>query len=144
MEESLVTPVNKPSDLILELLIRYKEGIEKKEEEHQEFSITLNVAGMLITGDLISYDTYLKDFLDGAIAKAFQTVEKQYKSFKQEMEEIDKEAEEKPHNFIHLKNAKFIIPGQPPVPGEQEGTLWRGRLSSVDGFVIGKLAITRK
>ena len=132
------------TDSLLEILIRIKEDLEERKEEHLDFSITLNVGGMLISGDLISKDTYLKDFLGGAILEKFQEAEEKDESLKQEMEEIDKEAKERPYNFIHLKNTKFFIPGQPPVPFEQQDTLWRGKLSCVDGFVMGKLEITIK
>ncbi len=38
--------------------------------------------------------------------------------------------------FLHLRNARTLGP-QGPTP--TDGTLWRGRLSSVDGFTFGEL-----
>lgn len=135
MEESDISY----TDPLLEDLIRIKEDAEERKEEHPDFPITLNVGGMLISGDLISKDTYLKDFLGGAILNAIQVAEDKDESLKQKME---KEAKEKPYNFIHLKNVKFFVPGQPPILFDQEDTLWRGRLTCVDGFIIGKLSAT--
>ena len=132
------------SDPLLDVLIRIIESFEEGGEEHPDMSITLNVGGMLITGDLISKDIYLKDFLGGAVLKAFQIAEEKDESLKQDMEEIDKKAKEKLRDFIHLKNTKFVVPGQPPVPFEKKSVLWRGRLSCVDGFIIGRLAVTVK
>ena len=38
---------------------------------------------------------------------------------------------------IHLRDARVYAPGQPPLP--TNGTLWRGRLSEISGWGIGKL-----
>ena len=143
MEINTITPHNRPSDPLLEFLIKVKESLEKKGEEHPDFPITLNVGGMLITGDLISRNAYMKDFLYGPIVKAIRKAEEDDELLKQQTEEIRKEVKEKPYDFIHLKNAKFFVPGQPPIPTEQESTLWRGRLSCVDGFTMGSLALAK-
>lgn len=130
-------------DPLLESLIGIIENAEERGEKPLDISITLNVGGMLISGDLISKDTYMKNFLFGAFHKAVETIKQEDSSFKQEMEEIEKEVKEKPHNFIHLKNSKFFVPGQLPIPTKQEGALWRGRSSCVDGFILGKLEFTK-
>ena len=41
-------------------------------------------------------------------------------------------------SFIHLRSAKIYAAGQRPLP--TTGMLWRGKISSVDGFTIGVLS----
>ena len=42
--------------------------------------------------------------------------------------------------FLHLMHAQVFTPGQAPIPATEDGMLWRGRLSSIDGFTWGLLA----
>lgn len=38
--------------------------------------------------------------------------------------------------FLHLKNARVYIPGQPGMPSNH-GVLWRGKLNAISGFSLG-------
>ncbi|MGE8632870.1 MAG: gas vesicle protein, partial [Achromobacter piechaudii] len=40
-------------------------------------------------------------------------------------------------NYIHLADALFFTADGTPIAGQP--TLWRGRTSSVDGFILGRL-----
>jgi hypothetical protein len=40
-------------------------------------------------------------------------------------------------NYIHLADALFFTADGTPIAGQP--TLWRGRTSAVDGFVLGRL-----
>src|SRR5438309_374555 len=91
--------------------------------------ITLNVGGMLIAGELISGKTYLQEFT----SQAEQTT-----SSKQNDEPLP---DDEDRHYIHLRNAFFYMTGGTPVPGRGEGFLWRGRLSAVDGFTMGRLEV---
>lgn len=108
--------------------------------------ITLNVGGLLVSGELIGGKSYFggigKDLMlslggPDKIRKSFEdwgrkiysggTNKKSGRDFK------------KPY-FIHLKNARFYYPGQQPVPKNQ-GLWWRSRLEAIDGFSLGSLSV---
>jgi hypothetical protein len=40
--------------------------------------------------------------------------------------------------FIHLRNARVHVPGQPGLPGN--GMYWRGRLTCVSGWTVGSVS----
>jgi hypothetical protein len=99
--------------------------------------ITLNVNGAIVTGTLVSakdyFDALSENFEDGSdvaqklseeLAKASETVE----------ESSNTEA-----NFIHLKNTKVYCGDSKPTPSKGK-ILWRGKLSEVDGFFLGKIS----
>ncbi|MBW3110414.1 MULTISPECIES: gas vesicle accessory protein GvpU [Bacillaceae] len=99
--------------------------------------ITLNVAGAVITGTLVSakeyFDSLSETFEDGSdvaqklseeLAKAGESVE----------ENQSTEA-----NFIHLKNTKVYCGDSKPTPSKGK-IMWRGKISEVDGFFLGKIA----
>nr|WP_288356451.1 gas vesicle accessory protein GvpU [uncultured Pseudomonas sp.] len=114
-----------------------------------EFGVTLNVGGSIISGMLISGRKYFDEF-----AKQFATpfrgenedsespsIEATLKQFgqiydKTENEETD-DKENNPVSYIHLRDANiFFRDGTIPT---NQGVLWRGKLSSVDGFSLGNL-----
>ena len=99
--------------------------------------ITLNVNGAVVSGTLVSakdyFDALSENFEDGSdvaqklseeLAKAGETVE----------ENSNSEA-----NFIHLKNTKVYCGDSKPTPSKGK-ILWRGKLSEVDGFFLGKIS----
>src|SRR5260221_3740907 len=98
--------------------------------------ITLNVGGMLISGQLASGKEYFEGIgaviagaenaqndTGAAIANLFKSAVVVY-----ERQAPDDQAREPP-NYIHLKDAKFISPGQIGTPSV--GVWWRGRLCEV-------------
>jgi hypothetical protein len=137
-ENTLRTDANH-SDLILELLIEMIKHAEKSEDKEgaDSISITVNVGGLLISGTLISGKRYLDEFLSGVMRDKIKNAINSDESLKEEIQKapIGKEA------FIHLRDARFFLPGQKPVPGVGDGVLWRGRMDSVEGFFLGKLGI---
>ena len=136
MEENTTNPLNRLSNRLIDPLLEILISAKKSGGDHVHLPITLNVGGMLITGDLISSDAYLKDFPHGDLAETLRIEQENNELLKQK---TDHETKEKEYDFIHLKNAKLFIPGHLPIPGKQEGTLWRGRLRSVNGFIMGSL-----
>jgi len=108
--------------------------------------ITLNVGGLLVSGELIGGKSYF-----GEIGKDFTTSlggsDKIRKSFENWGRKIysggtNKKSRrdfEKPY-FVHLKNAKFYYPGEQPVP-KNRGLWWRSRLEAIDGFSLGSLSV---
>lgn len=115
------------------------------------FGVILNVGGLVISGNLVSVRRYFegfgKDFGAGLSAagrdddtvKHFEQVFSQLgKSYATTLD-VEKDEELPPPRYIHLENAKFYFPGQQPVP-QNRGVWWRGRISHVDGFILGSLS----
>lgn len=105
--------------------------------------ITLNVGGLLLSGELISVKSYFEGVAremiftkaDYTTKEAFQKTFKQAcAQFQPESEEISSENQPLP-TYIHLKNARPIhADGQPLSP--HKGMWWRSRLNAVDGFSL--------
>jgi hypothetical protein len=55
-------------------------------------------------------------------------------------DEPDDELEEGLPAYVHLADARYHLPGAPPIPSDGPGLWWRGRLASVDGFALGGLS----
>lgn len=108
-----------------------------------EVSITLYMKGSVISGRLISSDDFIVGFVrslstdvsEGEDGEARQQLTK---LFTGDVETLDGQ-NSPPPNYIHLRNARVFTPGQRPIP--QNGVLWRGRISEVDGFSIGELVV---
>jgi hypothetical protein len=123
------------ADPMLEMLVSFAE------KQDLGVGVTLTVRGLLISGNITSYQSYLE-----GIAQAFestsdnlgQIIATAYRSASQGYQEaLMKEGlEGLPHpQYIHLSNARFIF-GNTIVPTEI-GVYWRGRLDEVDGFSLG-------
>jgi len=112
-----------------------------------EMGMTLHVHGQMITGRLISGATYwsesaaeLRETGKGpmelleTMAESMDRVAEEYRETYTDSEAVA----ERPSMtaFLHLRNAHTLGP-QGPTP--TDGALWRGRLSSVDGFTFGEL-----
>jgi hypothetical protein len=111
--------------------------------------ITLNVGGILVSGELISgkryFEAFAKEYADGSRAVGLDSaVADQLETSLADLGRIYDEPDEWgetaawPH-FIHLRNAQFFWPGQLPVPMNRP-VWWRGRIEAVDGFVLGSLS----
>ncbi|KMJ57773.1 gas vesicle protein GvpU [Bacillus sp. LL01] len=99
--------------------------------------ITLNVNGAVISGTLIPakdyFETMSETFEDGN--EVAQKISDQLAAAGESFES-SKEAEA---NFIHLKNTKVYCGDSKPTPSEGK-ILWRGKLSEVDGFFLGRIS----
>lgn len=109
--------------------------------------VTLSTGGLLVSGELISAQWYFEQLGQQltkaeAPAPAFAKIADRFReAVKTALDASNKG--ENPHfdpNFVHLMGARFYAPGQLPIPSDQEGILWRGRISAVDGISIGGLA----
>lgn len=111
--------------------------------------VTLTVKGIIVSGMLISGKKYFEelskdmkaasrqeDDMSDTLAKSWQ----QYTAIYEKPEGASDDWQPLPVGYIHLLNARFYAPGQSPIPTNQ-GILWRGKLSSVDGFSIGSFSI---
>ncbi|WP_414540437.1 gas vesicle protein [Stenotrophomonas forensis] len=116
--------------------------------------VTLTVGGSQISGELIGGAAYFEE-LSSVFAKAFgngdeaattrlkQTMNKFGDVYRSDVSEADAEsnADRPPPVYVHMRNAQQFAPGGLPIPGN--GCLWRGKLSAVDGFSLGKLSVDK-
>lgn len=113
-----------------------------------EIGITFSVNGLIISGILVSGKKYFEELsktMKAAsrqpddISSALGDAWRQYTSIYEEPEDAPEDWRPGPVGYVHLMNARFYSAGQKPIPNNQ-GVLWRGKLSSVDGFFIGNLS----
>lgn len=106
-----------------------------------EHRITLTVGGCLVSGVLISSHAFFEGIAD-QFASGFDAADgtaDQIRSSLLDWKVTPNEDGEKNvvPQFIHLRNAEvFTSNGRPILSG---GSLWRGKISSVDGFNLGSL-----
>lgn len=115
------------------------------EEDGIEVDVTLSVNGTIVSGTLIGATAYYEGVTEASksledstmskiISKKFHDLKEEYAKQKQEE---DKESKDKENSFtfIHLKNAKYINANDKG----SNGTWWRGKIASVDGFSFNSL-----
>lgn len=129
-------------DEVLEYLVKILE------ETDAGISLTISVNGSIISGQMISSKRYfeeLSNFYDeknitaddpSLIEKGLPVLQR----VKQFLEQKGKSREEQDNpKYIHLEDV-VIYPSNPSQPAG--ATVWRGKLSSVDGFSIGRGHLT--
>ncbi|MGP1909674.1 gas vesicle accessory protein GvpU [Metabacillus sp. JX24] len=99
--------------------------------------ITLNVNGAVVSGTMISakeyFDTLSETFEDGS--EVAQNLSEQ---LSRASESIEENGSGEAH-FIHLKNTKVYIGDSKSTPSKGQ-IIWRGKLSEVNGFFLGKIS----
>lgn len=114
-----------------------------------EIGITLTVGGAIVSGMLISGKKYFEELGDtlaaaseaeGDMQSVIGNAWKQYTAIYDQPDDAPEDWQPPAASFIHLRNAKFYAPGQPPIPSNR-GVLWRGKLASIDGFSIGNFSV---
>ncbi|MEG4529840.1 hypothetical protein [Microcoleus sp. D2_18a_D3] len=170
-QENDITPVTTQendntsanSDILLMSLVQLAEDTE---EFSGKLGVTLFVQGTIVTGLLISKESYLEalsDVLNHNISRTvegkeafkhflsrFDTVSKNLSNNQDEESELnnqdkvnqvnnqDEQTEVTNIEFIHLEDAKFLV-GNSLIPNDK-GVYWRGILSRVDGFFIERFS----
>jgi hypothetical protein len=146
---SRVVDVNTEPDGMLSTFVGLANRIEL------EFGVTLHVSGIIISGTLISFGTYLKSVAESvrmmnappghetgaeSFAASFDHLYEEYQAGIAEFSsrasggEDDLPSGQPWDPYIHLRDAVVWAPGaQPTLPK----TLWRGRLSHVSAWSIG-------
>src|SRR5215203_4249987 len=106
-----------------DVLVHFIKQIEEAEqntnlsEEDKYINIILNVHGMIVSGELVSYKTYVDGFIPP----------------KTEAEQVETTVKSEDRNYIHLRNVKFYVSSGSPIPSNESNEIfWRGRLSSID------------
>ena len=114
--------------------------------------ITLDIGGSHINGRLISGRQYFEQLAESTKAATFngggalqETLVNLYNGHAKIYLADDDEGrpafgEAKP-SYIHLREARWHSTDGKTLPGN--GTYWRGKVSSVDGYMLGELRVTR-
>lgn len=99
-------------------------------------TITLQVDGCLVSGVIASGREYF-DALGHEFSSAFsegnaaEIIQGSFANLDDEVYEDDA--------YIHLRDAQFLTTQGPLIP-TKDGVWWRGRISEVAGFVLGRLS----
>lgn len=108
--------------------------------------LSLNVGGLIVSGTLCGGKEYFYSFGE-------QLGEGMYPSDSDEATNVAKvyrnigddvysksESQSDPATYLHMKNAQFFSPKGDSIPSNGEGTLWRGKVSEIDGFSLGRFS----
>lgn len=108
-----------------------------------EIPITLTIGGALVSGRLISGERYFRE-LGNSLTKGIEdeglseSLNSMMEGFAKEYESTKQNYADRPMRFIHINEAKWVyLNGKIPT---DKGPLWRGKISSIDGFFIGTLS----
>jgi hypothetical protein len=142
-QNTIIIPAqpDKDIDWFLRFLVQTVNGTEIS------YTITLNVGGLLVSGELIGGHKYFEGIseelkkagLDSEGAGLIKSLGDYY--IKDREEEQDSASKTfKPPVCIHLRNAQIFHPGGTPIP-TNHSIWWRGRLNAVDGFSLGAVSV---
>ncbi|KAB8139224.1 gas vesicle protein GvpU [Gracilibacillus oryzae] len=99
--------------------------------------ITLNVKGAIVSGTTISAQEYFSE-----LSEVFEDGNDISKKISEQLMHASEGAEshvEEPAHYIHLKHTKVFCGDSKSTPSKGK-ILWRGNLSDIDGFFLGKIA----
>ncbi|MCA1577058.1 MAG: hypothetical protein LC794_06805 [Acidobacteria bacterium] len=105
----------------------------------KHIDIILTIGGMLVAGELVSSTRWINEMRYDTDSETSDDLNDQPNEAASS--ESANPRSESERRFIHLREAKFYLGGT-VIPGEGDGFLWRGKVSSVDGFTSGTL-VTR-
>ena len=117
----------------------------------EPFPVTLNVGGILVTGDIIGEGEYFGTLIEGLgshareLGTGEETIAKMNEfiwglSHASADRKVQEEGASHPLEYIHLRNVFFVTgSGDIPQSGAGGGFLWRGRISEIGGFIMGKI-----
>ncbi|QUW20506.1 gas vesicle protein GvpU [Sporosarcina sp. Marseille-Q4063] len=117
-------------DNILEFLV------QAANKHDFNLDITLNVKGAVITGTLVSAKEYFST-LSATLEDGNDIAQKLSEQLDQAGETAQNN-DETEANFLHMKDTKVYCGDSKPTPSKGE-ILWRGKLSEIDGFFLGRI-----
>ncbi len=124
-------------DLLLQIILTVAVAEADASDGRTKRGITLQVGGLLVSGYIASArDFALHQPLTDWILEKLQAKEAQEAG--RALLSDEPPPDDLPE-YIHLSDAHFHTPGQPPLPATPEGVFWRCRLSEVAGFHFGLL-----
>jgi len=123
------------TDWLLQWLVRFSNNTRLS------IGITLSVGGSLVSGQLITHGAYFEQ-LSKDFSEAFRKFEgvdvEELQSAIQTFDSPPQDDDPQPAmQYLHLKDAKVYTSSSTPVLSG--GQLWRGKISSVDGFTLGTI-----
>ncbi|WP_280768084.1 gas vesicle accessory protein GvpU [Salipaludibacillus daqingensis] len=127
MSDQIVRP---EVDSVLQLLT------ETTNTENYSVDMTLNVKGTLVTGTVISTIEYLTSLAD-EFSEENEVEKNIYQKLTEAVASLEEEQEPEV-NYVHMKDAKMFSESGKSLPSKGS-VLWRGKLSDVDGFFLGKV-----
>ncbi|CAB3675353.1 MULTISPECIES: gas vesicle accessory protein GvpU [Achromobacter] len=108
----------------------------------ESIGVTLQMGGMLVSGSIVSGAEYFDSFA-ASFTGSLNTVDDATRATVHaslaelgDVFRVPQPADPLP-NYIHLSDALFFTADGTPIAGQP--TLWRGRTSAVDGFILGRL-----
>ncbi|AKP91853.1 gas vesicle protein [Achromobacter ruhlandii] len=127
-----------PADVFLQFLV----NLVNNGGQLESIGVTLQMGGMLVSGSIVSGAEYFDRFA-AAFADSLSDMEPPARQAVRtslaelgDVFRLPQPAEPLP-NYIHLADALFFTADGTPIAGQP--TLWRGRSSAVDGFILGRL-----
>lgn len=108
----------------------------------ESIGVTLQMGGMLVSGSIVSgaeyFDRFAENFTSSLVSLDPDTRQSVHASLAElgDVFRLPQPVDPLP-NYIHLSDALFFTADGTPIAGQP--TLWRGRTSSVDGFILGRL-----
>ncbi|MFY3953213.1 gas vesicle accessory protein GvpU [Achromobacter xylosoxidans] len=130
--------VSPPADVFLQFLV----NLVNNGGQLKSIGVTLQMGGMLVSGSIVSgaeyFDRFAETFSDSLSDMDTQARQSVRTSLAElgDVFRLPQPAEPLP-NYIHLVDALFFTADGTPIAGQP--TLWRGRSSAVDGFILGRL-----
>lgn len=127
-----------PADVFLQFLV----NLVNNGGQLKSIGVTLQMGGMLVSGSIVSgaeyFDRFAETFSD-SLSDMDTQARQSVRTSLAELGDVFRQpqpAEPLP-NYIHLVDALFFTADGTPIAGQP--TLWRGRSSAVDGFILGRL-----
>ena len=117
-------------DNILEFLV------QAANKHDFNLDITLNVKGAVITGTMVSAKEYFST-LSGTLEDGNDIAQMLSEQLDQ-AGEIAQKSDDTGANFLHMKDTKVYCGDSKPTPSKGQ-ILWRGKLSEIDGFFLGRI-----
>jgi hypothetical protein len=110
-----------------------------------EFGLTLQMGGLLVSGIVTTRRTYFAGFIDAFASgpedpEVGQGLREGLAPLLEDVSRKPVDGEDAPEPiYIHMRQAQFFGTAGTPVPSQ--GVWWRGRISEIDGFILGTLSV---
>ncbi|MFD3484987.1 hypothetical protein [Streptomyces sp. NPDC058665] len=127
-------------DLYLSILLDF---LNSEGGKGSAMTVSLMMGGTLVCGELVGHDRWL-DELNALLRGAGGSAELLGKLFRAVDEKSEPLGEGEPFNFIHLRDVLVLTNYRGTLNGDAaqglRHPLWRGRLSDVQGWTVGRPA----
>lgn len=142
MSEAMDKMISKDKDWFLENLVTTVNN------SGMEIGITLQMDGFLVSGYLVNggkyFDGFSEEFVGETAAhfgegEALESIKQAFQKYAEMYAPRQgEEAANDTAHYIHLQDARFFNTTGAPIPNNR-GMWWRGRISEVNGFILGTL-----